>query len=275
MSRKQKDYSYMIGEKYGKLTVIDTAPNNSKNQTCLLCQCDCGNKKIVPKIYLRAGNTTSCGCNKRSRYAADLVGKRFGKLTVLYRTENHDGQVAHWMCKCDCGKTHETTTYLLTSGSVKSCGCLHFSQNNECKSRIYGVWDNMLRRCEKSYTSQYKDYGGRGISVCPEWHNFETFKKWAYENGYDENAKHGQCTLDRIDSDGDYCPANCRWTNAKIQSRNKRNNRYITINGVTRLIKDWADIYKISYSTIFSRLSHGWSDYEAVTTPVGQKRKVV
>ena len=83
----------------------------------------------------------------------------------------------------------------------------------------------MLQRCENPNSKAFKDYGGRGIKVCQEWHEIENFCKWAYNNCYDENAERGECTIDRIDVNGNYEPSNCRWVDMKTQSNNKRNTK--------------------------------------------------
>lgn len=83
----------------------------------------------------------------------------------------------------------------------------------------------MKQRCELETSLHYKSYGGRGIKLCDEWHDYETFKNWAYSSGYDENAPRGQCTIDRIDVNGNYEPSNCRWVSMEVQAKNKRNSK--------------------------------------------------
>lgn len=156
--------------------------------------------------------------------AIDLTGQRFGRLTVLERAENKGAYVC-WKCRCDCGIEKIIAGYCLKSGKTQSCGCLQIERTAEAHTthgkyhtRLHGIWTDMKARCNNPNRKAYKDYGGRGITVCEEWHNsFETFYEWAMANGYSDDL-----TIDRIDNDKGYSPDNCRWATMADQNKNKR-----------------------------------------------------
>ena len=149
------------------------------------------------------------------------------------------------------------------------CGEDHINYKHGLyKSRLYGIWSNMKTRCHTSTYYLYKHYGARGIIVCDEWKNdFQTFYKWAMENGYGEDL-----TIDRIDVNGNYEPSNCRWVDRVLQCKNRTSNHYITFNGRTQILKDWADELNIKRQTLERRLKKGWSIDEAFTQPVRSKK---
>lgn len=153
----------------------------------------------------------------------DMVGKKFGLLTVVSESERTKSGDILWICKCDCGNiTHPIVGSNLRNGHTKSCGCATAKAHGKSYSRLYEVWHGMKKRCYCETSSGYEYYGGRGIAVCKEWHKFMPFFEWAMANGYDENAKFGNCTLDRIDANGNYDPSNCRWVSMAEQNKNKR-----------------------------------------------------
>lgn len=168
--------------------------------------------------------------------AKNEIGNRYGLLTVISEAAPSKTRTEkRWLCQCECGGMVEVYGGNLRSGKHKSCGCLlkerrkNFGKLNfnggHCKDRIHHVWMSMKQRCLNPNNQKYKHYGGRGIRICDEWLNdFEAFRNWAYESGYQDKAKYGQCTLDRIDVNGNYEPNNCRWTDLYMQAKNKRKN---------------------------------------------------
>ena len=128
--------------------------------------------------------------------------------------------------------------------------------------RIYSIWRSMIGRCCIPSNSSYERYGARGIKVCDEWKDdFDAFRKWAYENGYDENALRGECTIDRIDNDGNYCPENCRFVSIKTQNLNKRNVIIVSYNGQTKPLISFADEFGIDRRVVKHR-------YQVLTFPL-------
>ena len=169
----------------------------------------------------------------RMRYKYDLTGQKFGKLTALYPVPDKTHR-ARWHCVCECGNEKDVLQQNLSNGHVRSCGCVHSDVNrekisrynsslgreshHETKTRLYRIWIGIKSRCLVETASNYQNYGGRGIRVCDEWvHSYNAFSEWAMQNGYDDSL-----TIDRIDPDGDYCPANCRWVTMSVQEFNKR-----------------------------------------------------
>ena len=200
----------------------------------------------------------------------DLAGQRFGRLMVLEECGRKNGGVV-WRCQCDCGNITEVRSNHLRKGAVVSCGCYNrevISVHDQTHTRLYRIWRCMRERCNNPASQEAERYGGRGIKVCKEWDDFEKFYEWAYANGYEEKAKRGDCTLDRIDNDGDYEPSNCRWADMKVQGRNRRNNRMLTFGGETHCMTEWAEMLGIKPSTISTRLRRGWSVEDALCRAV-------
>lgn len=200
----------------------------------------------------------------------DLLGKRFGRLLVVSKSDDRCSTGIKWNCVCDCGNTVCVPSLNLRCGDTKSCGCLQKEVTSEKmkthgatiggrRERLYKVWAGMLTRTRNPNASNYKYYGGRGISVCEDWLNYEIFREWALSHGYNEGAEHGECTIDRIDDNGDYCPDNCRWVSAGVQANNQRSNKLIEHNGETHNIKEWSVILGINYSTMKKYISSGKS----------------
>lgn len=150
----------------------------------------------------------------------DLTGKRFGKLTVIQRVQNKGNKV-NWLCQCDCGNTTIVQGSNLKNGHIRSCGCLISETNTKhgkWNSRIYRIYHAMKQRCYNSSSEHYDCYGGRGISICPEWlHDFQAFYNWAMSHGYSD-----ELSIDRIDVNGNYEPGNCRWAEPSLQTFNQR-----------------------------------------------------
>lgn len=193
----------------------------------------------------------------------DITGERFGRLTVIELTSKRHNRCAIWLCRCDCGNFTEVQGSYLRNGETRSCGCLHDELAAErgktanlthggYYDRLHRVWSGMLTRCRNSNHPEFHRYGGRGITVCAEWEkSYQAFKEWAYSHGYEDKAPYMECTIDRIDFDGNYCPENCRFISSKEQNRNLSTNRNITVGGQTKCIAGWAEILCISPGAIY------------------------
>lgn len=138
------------------------------------------------------------------------------------------------------------------------------------RKRLYNIWHCMNNRCSKSIESAfYRNYRRFNVNVCDEWKNcFDTFFTWAMANGYRDGL-----IIDRIDTQGDYTPDNCRFVTQKDNSRNRTDTVYISYEGQRKPLAEWAEIFEISRDVLYGRVKNGWSMKEAVTRPVRVKRK--
>lgn len=186
----------------------------------------------------------------------DLTGKKFGRLSVIKREGN--SLPVKWICKCECGKVTVVDASHLKDGHTKSCGCLMreivsktHSTHGMSKSPEYSVWNSMKDRCYNVNNIEFDSYGGRGVGVCDRWrHSFENFYN-------DMGDKPKGKSLDRINSNGDYSPDNCKWSSYIEQNNNKRNNILVSNNGVTLTLGQWAREMGINYGTLKWRYYQG------------------
>lgn len=185
-------------------------------------------------------------------------GKVVNMLTLL-NLSDRAAKHAYWVCLCECGETKDIRADVLRAGKQKSCGCqLGAPTHRMSRVPIYWLWQNMIRRCTDPKNHAYKDYGGRGISVCDRWRSFDNFFA-------DMGEKPAGASLDRIDNNLGYSPENCRWATWKTQHRNRRTNKYIEIDGVTRTLAEWCEIYHQPYPRILRRIKFGMSPKAALS----------
>lgn len=224
----------------------------------------------------------------------DMVGTKWGRLTVIARAVNLNGQGA-WLCLCECGRRGVVRGHALRDGTIQGCGnhrpkpkpmyCVDCSKPitryakrcRSCDSRIkprsvthgrakrkatlpeYEVWVQMKGKCFRQTHEAYKNYGARGITVCEEWrNNFQAF----YDHvGPRASPKH---TIERINNNGNYEPGNVKWATRHEQNRNQRSNVYLTVDGVTKCVADWEASSGTKRTTIYTRVKAGWDDRSAV-----------
>lgn len=292
------NFDDLTGKRFGRLTVIYREENSKSGNSMWKCKCDCGNETVVPACRLRSGKTKSCGCfrkefhqvkgsskkktlqkNKKTiletKYKPykDISGQRFGRLTVIRYLDitERKKKNKNWLCRCDCGEYTTANASILKCGTKKSCGCLAIENSRRprkhgmSKTRIWNIYQGMVKRCNNKEEPAYKDYGGRGITICDEWtgnEGMEKFFDWAFKNGYKDDLE-----IDRIDVNGNYEPSNCRWATPSQQSRNKRNNIRIEYNGRIQTLPDWCDELGLEYNMIYLRYKRGWSTDRMFTQP--------
>lgn len=195
----------------------------------------------------------------------DMIGRKFGKLTVLEECKERNKQSQlMYKCKCDCGNIKIVRGYTLRNGSSKSCGCLnkinHHKTHGKSGTRLYSIFCDMKKRCYNNNCNDFHNYGGRGVSIYDEWLNdFQTFYDWSITHGYKDNL-----TIDRIDVDGNYEPNNCRWVDVKKQANNRRNNVHLSYNGKTKTMSQWAKELNVPIGRIKTRHRRGWSEKECL-----------
>lgn len=191
----------------------------------------------------------------------DMAGRVCGRLTVLERASNRDDTKAYWKCRCACGKETVVSGDKLRRGR-QSCGCI-IHVHDMHRTPEYKAWRGAIGRCIHKSHPSWRWYGARGIKVCAAWRlDFLAFFR---EIGPRPSSKH---SLDRIDNNRDYEPGNVRWATAAEQLKNRRTTRWLTFQGRTQTVGEWARELKINYCTLIQRITmRGWSVESAITTP--------
>jgi hypothetical protein len=187
----------------------------------------------------------------------DMRDRRYGRLTVLYRSAA-PGK-ARWHCVCDCGGRTVALGEGLRSGNTRSCGCLrrdvagrHLVTHGLSKRPEYSVWHAMKRRCYEPGYKAFHHYGGRGITVCDRWR--DDFAAFFSDVGPRPTERH---ELDRINNDGHYEPGNVRWATKTQNNSNQRDNHLLTLHGETKTISEWRRFTGLSFTAIYGRLKRG------------------
>jgi hypothetical protein len=191
----------------------------------------------------------------------DITGKKFGSWTVIDISEKSPEYT--WNVKCDCGTNAVVAGSQLRKGRSKSCGCqIRYHKTHGMSGTItYSSWRSMIKRCHDPNHDQYPRYGGSGINVCKRWLDFSQFFN---DMGERPSKMH---SIDRTDNARGYEPDNCRWATKSEQSRNTKSVVWVTIDGVTRCVAEWAEIYCIPHSRLLKRIHAGWAPKRAVLAP--------
>lgn len=197
--------------------------------------------------------------------AVDLTGQEFGFLTAIERAGASKHKCARWVCRCRCGTTvTRTSQYLRTfRPHLRSCGCQHGNRTHGmADTRPYQTWRAMVKRCTHPADKDFASYGGRGIEVCPTWaSSFASF--WQdMQEGY---ARH--LTIERIDNNGPYSKANCRWATMAEQRNNRRVNVFLDTPRGRMTVTQAAEAAGLKRVTLAARLRRGWPVDLALTAP--------
>ena len=203
------------------------------------------------------------------------IGDRFGNLVVI-GTSAPKHKERTYVCRCDCGKEKIAKSSGLFYGETTSCGCMKGQHVKEAMLKANGnkpfqnkaivrLRQNMITRCYRKYSKSYKDYGGRGITICNDWLNsYESFEKWCMENGWKEGLE-----IDRVNNNGNYSPDNCRFITRMENCNNRRTSRWITAFGETHTMADTARKYNVKYATLQSLLDRGMNPEVAIERLIG------
>lgn len=188
------------------------------------------------------------------------------KISLLTFIEKIGTDRAIYLCKC--GNKKEARISSVKNLHTCSCGCLNKARASKMATKhglskhpLWRVWRSVKSRCSNKNVSGYKDYGGRGITICEEWSkSFYTFYQWCISNGYSKGLQ-----IDRENNNGNYEPSNCRFVTRKVNCNNKRNNLVYEINGVTKNLKQWCETLNLKYGTVKPRIRKwGWCPYKAL-----------
>ena len=197
-------------------------------------------------------------------------GTKFGKLAIIQEIEP-DGGRRTFLCRCDCGNLKAVRLVYLTTYKTRSCGCYSRETSKKVNTKhgrfgesIYRVWGSMIQRCCNPRNEHYNHYGARGITICPQWYEFEQFYGWALGAGYNKGL-----TIERKNNNEGYNPSNCIWTSKLRQANNRRSNRRIEYKGESHTLADWGRITRIKDTILWKRIfQRKWSIERSLTTPV-------
>lgn len=179
--------------------------------------------------------------------AHDITGIRFGKLVAIRRAPAE----RKWIFHCDCGNEHITDRRVVQRSPFAHCGCEphHARTHGLSRTRLHRIWSNMKQRCSNPKSAYFHIYGGKGVVVCDEWEDFAPFRDWAMKAGYADSLQ-----IDRVDSDGDYMPDNCRWVTPQVNTENRAANNFVTYMGERITITELSRRTGLNRETLRSRI---------------------
>lgn len=193
-----------------------------------------------------------CGMAKE---ALTLEGQAFGRWLVLARAPRKNSKSTYWRCSCSCGQEREVRGSALTAGTTSSCGCFRqetssarSTTHGKTNTSLYHIWCGIKARCLKPTDPAYKNYGGRGITLCQRWLSFERF---ASDVGPRPDCK---AHLDRINNEKGYSPSNCRWSTPKDNSRNRRGNVLVLYQGRRMTVMEASELSGIPHARLYARV---------------------
>ena len=227
-------------------------------------------------VRFKDGNKLNCCLDnlywKVAEYKEDLSGRRFGRLVVqkTYAIVTHElSETYKWDCMCDCGATYQAFAQQLLGKicvECRECSRISTAKHGMCGTPEYNSWTSMKQRCTNPNATSYTEYGERGIKVCDRW--LDSFENFLADMGLKPGPNY---SLDRNNTNGEYCPENCSWEIKKDQQNNRRNTKYLTLNGVKLSLMDWSRKLNLPRAVLWSRINGGWSDEQVLTTPVWKK----
>lgn len=293
MVKCRSDFNDLTGQQFGDIKVLGmdeeaTALTPQKYGRRLItwkCQCvKCGDIRSRRRSELnKIKKINKSGCSRC--HGIWLVGQKFGRLTVIEDLGYpKDGSGRKLKCLCDCGKETIISQSSVIGGHTKSCGCFAIEktiERDKARSvrggdsidpeyiRLYGIWSGMKDRCYNSKHNRYYRYGERGIKICDEWQDYLIFKEWALSHGYQNDL-----SIDRIDTNGDYEPSNCKWATREEQMNNTSRNQNITYKGRTQTLTLWCRELGLDYGRTKARIYSGFTPEEAFELPLNIRRKI-
>jgi hypothetical protein len=260
----------MTGQRFGYLLVEKEAPRLGP-KVRWVCRCECGKEHTVTGVLLRNGEIKSCGCKKPK--IEDITGRLFGRLTPVSVVAKQGRRGAFWLCECACGSRTTVSHTKIISGHTKSCGCYNSEaraaknyKHGQSKTKEHVVWMAMRSRCNNPHDKNYKNYGGRGITVCKRWDSYTNFIN-------DMGQRPSGFSIERIDNSKGYSPENCTWASRRQQSLNKRTTVFVIYKGEKRPLVEVTSEADVSHLNVRRKLARGWSIERAIQASKKQAKE--